>query len=297
MNVSWEDLRLFLVVSEKGSLSAAARALQLGQPTLSRRMAELEVLVGAPLFLRKSSGVELTDLAKRMLPSTQRMAEWASETEQLIASGQQKPQGKVRIAAPPGIAFDFLAPFAAVARKRFPGIQIESLSHVEYLNLARGEADLAIRVDAPDDSALLCLEELRVPVSAFASKKYAKSLPKKPKIQEVQWIGWPLERGDFGVSSSIQEHFPPGTTLGFTSNDFLVQLSACEAGLGAMLLLKLNHSYSRIGSLVELPFPGEPLHSTLSLVCSKRAIEIPRIQAIAGLLHAEFEQMRAEAAK
>ncbi len=52
MKLKWDDLRLFLTVVEQGSLSAAARMLKLGQPTLSRRIGELEALIGEPLFVR-----------------------------------------------------------------------------------------------------------------------------------------------------------------------------------------------------------------------------------------------------
>ena len=60
MNLRWDDLKLFLAVHEQGSLSGAARVLKLGQPTLSRRIAELEEAVGEALFERRSQGVLLT---------------------------------------------------------------------------------------------------------------------------------------------------------------------------------------------------------------------------------------------
>ena len=57
---SWDDMRLFLAVAETGSFSAAARRLRLGQPTLSRRMAELESGLGEALFERRAQGCVLT---------------------------------------------------------------------------------------------------------------------------------------------------------------------------------------------------------------------------------------------
>src|SRR5689334_4201790 len=113
MNIPWEDLQLFLAVAEARSMSAAARTLRLGQPTLSRRMALLEEAVGSALFVRRPDGVAPTPLAERLLPAARRMAEWASEAGRAVAGGERAPEGRVRIAAPPGIAFDFLAPLAA----------------------------------------------------------------------------------------------------------------------------------------------------------------------------------------
>ena len=77
MQLRWDDLHLFLTVCEQGSLSAAARLLQLGQPTLSRRIGELEQSVGEPLFVRQSQGMRLTAAGLKLLPAAQRMAEWA----------------------------------------------------------------------------------------------------------------------------------------------------------------------------------------------------------------------------
>lgn len=137
LNLRWDDLKLFLAVHEQGSLSGAARVLKLGQPTLSRRIAELEEAVGEALFERQSQGALLTAAGRRLLPAAQSMAEWANEAELSIGKHTHLPQGKVRIAAPPGIAYELAAPLAAKIRKQHPQIQIEVLSGVEVLNLAR----------------------------------------------------------------------------------------------------------------------------------------------------------------
>src|SRR4051812_36069293 len=139
MDIPWEDLRLFLAVAEAHSMSGAARALRLGQPTLSRRIAELEAALDQPLFVRGTGGVTLTAAGERLVPAAQRMAEWAGEAARAAAGGESAPEGKVRLAAPPGVAFAFIAPLAASLRARAPGIALEVLAGVEYLNLARGE--------------------------------------------------------------------------------------------------------------------------------------------------------------
>ena len=77
--VNWQDIRLFLAVAEAGSFSAAARNLKLGQPTLSRRIAELEQELGQPLFSRFSQGCQLTALGQKLLPAAKQMAIWMKE--------------------------------------------------------------------------------------------------------------------------------------------------------------------------------------------------------------------------
>ena len=79
MDISWEDAQTFLVVAEQHSFSGAARFLGLGQPTISRRIANIERRVGCQLFLRDKRGAELTSDGARLLPAAQQMARWAGE--------------------------------------------------------------------------------------------------------------------------------------------------------------------------------------------------------------------------
>src|SRR5262245_10922481 len=110
MNIPWDDLRLFLAIAETGSLSAAARQLGVTQPTASRRLADVEALLGDVLFARSVDGAKLTAFGERLVEPARRMAEWAGEVERAAERGDTSPRGVVRITAPPGIAFDFLAP-------------------------------------------------------------------------------------------------------------------------------------------------------------------------------------------
>src|SRR3954464_7389580 len=174
MDVSWDDWRLFLAVAEAGSLSGAARALRVGQPTLSRRMGLLEEQLDGALFIRRPGGVVLTPLAESLLPAARRMAEWANDAQRLVAGGEHRPEGRVRIAAPPGVAFDFLAPLAALLRKRSPGLRLQGRAAVTYVSLARGDADLAIRARAPTEHDLVGLAAVEVKAAAFASRAYAR---------------------------------------------------------------------------------------------------------------------------
>src|SRR5262245_53612556 len=99
MNIPWDDLQLFLAVAEARSLSGAARRLRVTQPTVSRRIAELEATLGEPLFSRAVDGVEITSFGERLVEPARRMAEWASEVERAAERAETAPRGVVRIAA------------------------------------------------------------------------------------------------------------------------------------------------------------------------------------------------------
>ncbi len=291
MNIPWEDLRLFLSVAEARSMSAAARSLRLGQPTLSRRMALLEEALGGPLFVRRPDGVTLTALADRLLPAARRMAEWSSEAERSVAGGERAPEGRVKIAAPPGVAFAFLAPLAAELRIRSPGVRLEVIAGVEYVSLARGEADLAIRSRAPSEHDLVALAEIKVQTAVFAAKTYARLLPRHYVLADIDWIAWapPYQHAPPNpqLSALLGERFRPV----FTSNDYLVQIAALEAGVGAMALFEVGasvllepfHLRSRATRLRKLVVDAGPLTSTsltLHLMVAKRMADVPRIQIV-----------------
>jgi DNA-binding transcriptional LysR family regulator len=285
MDIPWEDLHLFLAVAEARSMSGAARTLRLGQPTLSRRMALLEERLGDQLFLRRTEGVIPTPLAERLLPAARRMAEWASEATRAVAGGERSPEGRVRIAAPPGVAFDLLAPLAADLRTRAPGVRLEVIAGVEYVSLARGEADLAIRARPPAEHDLVGLAEIKVTAAVFAARTYARRLPRKYGLGDIDWIAWapPHEQTTPNpqLAAMLGERFRPV----FTSNDYLVQLGALEAGVGAMLLGDAFHQFSRVSRLVRLPLDlGAGAGLTFHLVAAKRMADVPRIRVVADAL-------------
>lgn len=295
MNLKWDDLRLFLAVHEQGSLSGAARVLKLGQPTLSRRVAELEESVGEALFERKSQGVSLTAAGHKLLPAAQRMAEWANEAELSIKKQTYLPEGKVRIAAPPGIAYEVIAPLAAKIRQQYPQIQIEVLSGIETLNLGRGEADLSLRSNKPTDADLVCIDEITSAMRVYTSKAYAVHLPTRPSIADLDWICWAAPYDNQRTNQELIKLIP-NFKPAFTSDDFIVQIAACKAGVGAMALPQVLYRYAGLRELQELQELNIDLGSDaicgLYLVCHKRHRHLPKVQLVIDFISRELDCLR-----
>ncbi len=292
MHIPWEDLPLFLAVAETGSFSKAARRLRLGQPTMSRRIAELEERVGTALFERSASGAVPTPAGERLLSPARRMAEAAGEVERAALGLDDKPHGTVRITAPPGVAFDFVAPFAARVRRKLPDIRIEVLSRVEYLDLARREADLALRARPPTSRDLVSVASLSFANAAFAAPKYVKTLPKKPTIADLDVVGWAAPFDHLSPNAELAEMLPGFRPI-FTSDDFLVQWRAAEAGLGVIFLGDVRHPDARTTTLERVNVDlGPHARGQMHLVCAKSGLAIPRVRAVAELLEAELQRAR-----
>jgi DNA-binding transcriptional LysR family regulator len=291
MNIPWEDLQLFLAIAETGSLSRAAKQLRVGQPTVSRRLAALEYSVGTPLFLRKVDGVALTTAGERLVAPSKRMAEWAGEASRAASSTDEGLSGQVRLTAAPFICFDFLAPFAAHVATRQPGLRLEVLSTMQYLDLGRGEADLAIRSRAPTQPELTTVCTFQVENAVFVAKSLAAKLPKRPQLKDLPWIGWAPPFDNIPPQPQLEAAIP-GFKPVFTSDNFLVHLSAAEAGVGAVILARTPHRFSRPKNLVELPIDLGPWRTaTVHLVCAKSALDIPRVRVVAQLMTAELQTL------
>ncbi|MFA6901468.1 MAG: LysR family transcriptional regulator [Gallionellaceae bacterium] len=292
MNLRWDDLKLFLAVHEQGSLSAAARQLKLGQPTLSRRIAELEEAVGEALFERQSQGASLTAAGLKLLPAVQSMAEWATEAGLSAQKQSYLPEGKVRIAAPPGIACEMVAPLAAKIRQQHPQIQIEVLSGVEMLNLGRGEAELSLRSEKPVDADLLCMDEVSSPMRVYAAKAYAAKLPRKPRLTDLDWISWAAPYDELLSNKELSAAIP-NFKPAFTSDDYIVQIAACKAGVGAMILPQALRHYADLRELQELKIDlGPKAIGSLFMVCHKRHRHLPKVQLVMDFIAREFEMLR-----
>lgn len=284
MDISWDDARIFLAVAETGSFSGAARRLRLGQPTVSRRVAEFEARLGMVLFNRGRRGATLTGEGSRLLVSARQMARWAVEFERAVAEGQGEARGRVRLTAPPGIAYEFLVPFCEALRERHPGIRLELLSTVDYLDLTRGEADLAIRGRPAAEPGIETLYRLEVPVGVFVSPDYRARLGLGPLAPHaVDWICWAGINERRSPRPEL-EALIPGFEPSFASDSYLIQVRACQLGLGAMFRGRIRHPLLPDMGLVEVPVQLPPITDAIHLIGARGMSHVPRVRAVIDAL-------------
>lgn len=289
VSLPWADVELFLAVAETGSFSSAARQLSITQPTVSRRIAALEESLGRPLFQRNVEGAHLTPEGERLLPAAQQMARWAAEVERSVAGWDESLNGVVRIAAPPGIAYDLLVPFAKTLRSCAPGVRLELLTGVEHIDLTRGQADIALRTRRPNQPDLLVALTLRAALGIFAAPSYARQLKCSHKRllcpSEIDWITWSYPNERQSPRPELEQLIPNFRPV-FASNDYLAQQRAMALGLGAMILPRIYHHTQSSGRLVELPVDLPLPETHMYVVCPKTMRWVPRVQLV-------LEQLRA----
>lgn len=152
----WNDLKYFLALARHGSTLAAGRALQVDASTVQRRLAELERRIGQPLARRQASGYRLTELGQALLAPAQQVEQAVRAFEQSLGPAQRAVAGVVRVTCPEPLVLRLTQ---SSLLERFhachPGLRVEFVVSDKYLDLAHGDADLALRSGDTDDGELI----------------------------------------------------------------------------------------------------------------------------------------------
>ncbi|WP_050930123.1 LysR family transcriptional regulator [Aestuariivita boseongensis] len=172
INFDWNQARAFLVTAEEGSLSAAARALGLTQPTLGRQVAALEESLGVLLFNRTGRNLTLTEAGLDLVEHVRAMAN-AAHGFSLTASGRNRAiEGHVTITAGDWTAVYILPRALRRLREIAPGITVEIISSNDVQDLRRREADIALRHVRPDQPELIAQKLRDDEVRLYATPRY-----------------------------------------------------------------------------------------------------------------------------
>lgn len=178
----WNKARAFLVTAEEGTLSAAARALGMAQPTLGRQVDGLEQELGIVLFERVGRGLKLTPSGLELLEHVREMGHAAGRVS-LAALGQsQAIAGTICISASETYATVLLPPIIAKLRRIEPGIHVEIVVSNQASDLRRREADIAIRSFRPTEPDLIAKKIGNADACLYATPAYIETLgaPTKP---------------------------------------------------------------------------------------------------------------------
>lgn len=285
----WNRARAFLITAEEGSLSAAARALGMAQPTLGRQVEALQEELGVVLFERVGRGLTLTPSGLELLDHVRAMGE-AANLMSLTAAGQsQSVQGKVVIAASEIHAAFILPTFLAKLRKSHPGIEVEIVVSSRASDLRRREADIAIRNFRPQEPDLVAMKIRDVPARLYATPAYLESLG-RPRLP------YDLRHADF-ISIDGSGMFLKGLTamgLPLTERNFpiltesyLVMWELVKQGVGIGIL---DGSIGDEEPKVMRVLPDlEPLMFPIWLVAHRELNKSRRFRIVFDLLAAELK--------
>ncbi|MBX3507079.1 MAG: LysR family transcriptional regulator [Parvibaculum sp.] len=230
----WELYRSFLAVVREGSLSGGARLLGLTQPTVGRHIDALEQSLGTALFTRSQGGLAPTELALSLVPHAEAMS-MAAEALQRAASGEaEDDRGTVRITASEMIGTEVLPPILARFREEHPRIAIELVLSNRTDDLIRRDADIAIRMVRPTQTALVAKKCGVIGLGLHAHKNLIQRHGMPQSVEELTQL--PII--GFDRESSIRRlkdlgGFPLSRELfAFRCDSDFGQFAALKAGVG-----------------------------------------------------------------
>jgi DNA-binding transcriptional LysR family regulator len=231
---SWDHYRTLLAVLDKGSLSGAARALGLTQPTVGRHIEALEAELGAPLFTRSAAGLAPTDAALTLRPHAEAMAA-AAEALVRTASGEaEATHGIVRVTAAHIVGIEVLPSILAGFHDAHPEVIVELAISDRFEDLLRREADIAVRMARPTQGALLAKRVGAVPLKLYAHRRYLEAHGVPTTMDDARVAAIIGYDRDIWMERALAERQVQVTRemFAFRSDSDLAQLAVLRAGFG-----------------------------------------------------------------
>lgn len=233
-----DAMRLFVRVADAGSFSRAAIDLELGQPTVSRRIQDLEAALGSTLFQRTTRALSLTEAGQRFYRRAIDILADYDEAEAEARGLEHEPVGLLRISCAASMGRRLLGPQVAGFLERYPHLRVDMMLDDTYTDLVGAGIDLAFRMGVLQNSSLMAKKLGDAPRALWASPAYVRKagLPQSPAelsghlaltFRQVAHTEWKLTRANETASVSVDGRFKA------SSGEMLLQ--GAVAGLGILL--------------------------------------------------------------
>ncbi len=231
----WNDLKFLIAVAKEGSTLAAGRSLGVNQSTVQRRLADLETQLGRKLVERLPTGYRLTDLGAAILPHAQAVAASAEAFEQAFRDLGRAHVGIIRLTCPEPIAFrltqsGILDRFHAA----HPDLKVEFVLSDQYVDLAKGEADVALRSGDTEASVLVGRKIADSLWAIYASRQYIERHGAPAAVADLALhplIGFEESMSKHRTVSWFRE-VAPDATYAARNTSVLGLIYAAKAGVG-----------------------------------------------------------------
>lgn len=227
--MNWDDMKVFLAIAKEQGLKKAAYKLGIHHTSCARRIKSLENSLGTKLFDRLQRGYILTQSGEDLYKSASKIRDEFNAIEFDVTGKDKKLEGEICITIPNGFSTHLLMPDIANFMDSYPHVNVEINMTYAYKDLARREADVAIRLAEYPSESLAGRKVGRVFSSAYASDKYLETHDPENDPLSCHWLGWGESRNH--LEWSEKNKYPEIPVLGNMYSDVL-QLSAVKAHMG-----------------------------------------------------------------
>lgn len=281
--MAWDDVRLFLALCRSRTLGEAGARLGVDPSTMSRRLVGLEQALAATLFERSRAGINATEAAERLMPVAEQMEHTMARFTGVAEAFERDVAGRVRIACPADAAEVLLAPLLPELLQRHPRLRVDLDAGEGIVDMARRDADLALRTARPTRGDLLVTRLFGVGWRVAAAPALARELGTLRAWTDVPWIG---------CSERLAATTPGrwcAATLGdidfiLRSDSLTVQITAVATGLGVALVPELSvEHYGLVPVKLSKALReagGEWPEDDLYLVTHRALRAVPRVRAV-----------------
>jgi len=289
----WNDLKYLLAVARHGSTLAASRALKVNQSTVQRRLMELERQIGQPLVQREPSGYRLTAFGEQMLPYAQEVERAVLTLNQQLDTHAREMTGVVRVTCPEPLVYritnsSLLDRFYA----RHPGIRVEFVMSDKYLDLHKGEVDVALRSGDTEDNALIGRKIGDSLWAVYASPKYLARRGRPTGTQDLKdhdWVGLDQSMAQHRASQWLRLVAPNAPVMA-RSDSILGLVYSAKSGLGlAPLPTVLGDAEP---DLVRVLGPIPELSRIWRILTTAELRKTPRVAAFFDFMVDEIDALR-----
>lgn len=289
----WNDLKYLLAVARHHSTLAASRALGVNQSTVQRRLMELERRIGRTLVTRQPTGYRLTEFGEEMLPYAERIEAEVLATQQHIEASRRDLAGVIRVTCPEPIMFrisksSLLERFYA----RYPGLRVEFVMSDRYLDIMKGDADVALRSGDTEAAELIGRKIADSLWAVYASSKYVAQHGQPASVAELSahsLIGF--EEGLVNHRAAVWlREVAPDACIVARNNSVLGLVYAVKSGVGiAPLPTALGDSEE---DLVRLFGPVPELTRIWRILVHPDLRHTPRVQAFFDFIVEEIDTLK-----
>lgn len=288
----WNDLRYLLAVARNGSTIAAAKSLRVSQSTVHRRIEELETRLERHIVVRHSTGYKLTEFGNQLVPLAERVETGIASLERFVTATDTGLVGSIRLTCSETVGFRLVK--AGLLEKFHlgcPGVNVELLMSDRFFDLAKGEADIAIRAGQPDDESLIGRKLTDVAWGLFASSEYLQRHGRLRKLEDI--TDHFLIELDGGIANTdvgkwMNAVCKKAKSAG-RSNSISGILMIVKSGVGiAPLPMPLATMDADLALLLEIP----KITTGIYLLAHPDLRRMPRINAFMDFMTAESETAR-----
>ena len=286
----WNDFKVLLALSRGGSIAGAARLLGVDNSTVSRRLAAVEAALGASLIVRGGGEFVFTPEGKSILAAATAMEASASVAASSVRAARDELEGVVRISCVPSM-LRVLMPFQAAVAEKYPRLSVELDSSVRVVDLAKGDADISVRMTKPKELDVIPVFSFEWGGAVFASQAYLRAHGHPKNMGELKThrlVRYVESVQHLPIYNWIEKHVDKDTpSIRVENAEMAFGMIMQGAGIGV-----ISCFYGDVSAEIVRVFP-EPVFSTIGCIVIHESMRgSARIRAVVDMLSAYLTERK-----